>query len=162
MQKSMDIDTYTLRRKKGSSHLREIFSTKNVQTSTRNINKFSENLDIVVFGDQSKFLNSLWTCRFFSNKEKTFLFKFHNNTLGYNCAVAHFVRGHSPYCTFCELVRVQEQNRESPLHLFFDCETISNMIDNIFKRSTNNQDFVFSRERILHLVREAGVWTRKK
>jgi hypothetical protein len=101
-------------------------------------------LDIIITGEQAKILNSLWTVRFFLSKDKTFFFKFYNNILGYNNAVAHFVQGHSPYCTFCELNMVPEQNREGPLHLFYECHSVSNIIDRLFRRITNDNDFEFS------------------
>ncbi len=94
--------------------------------------------------EQSKTLNRLWTNNMFTSKEKTFFFKLHNNTLGYNVAVAHFVRGHSPFCTFCDIVGVQEQNRETPLHIFFECNFISQILECIFQRITNDPNFQFS------------------
>jgi hypothetical protein len=58
---------------------------------TKNISKFADNMDIIISGEQSAVLNSLWTKNFFSNRDRTFFFKLYNNTLGYNNAVAHFV-----------------------------------------------------------------------
>jgi hypothetical protein len=81
----------------------------------------------------------------FNNRERTVLFKLYNNTLGYNAAVAHFVRNHSPICTFCDIMEEQDQNRETPVHLFFDCGSVSNIIDNAFKKLTNDPNFLFSR-----------------
>jgi hypothetical protein len=80
----------------------------------------------------------------FTSKEKTFFFKLHNNTLGYNVAVAHFVRGHSPFCTFCDIAGSQDQNRETPLHIFFECNYISQIIECIFQWVTNDQNFQFN------------------
>jgi hypothetical protein len=110
-----------------------------------NIVKFSNCMDIVINENQSKFLNQLWTNNFFSCSMKTFLFKLHNNTLGYNIAVAHFVRGHSPLCTFCDIARNQEINNETGLHLFFECPHVTDIVDNIFSRITGVANFNFSR-----------------
>ncbi len=99
MQSSVDIETYINRRKRGSSHLRKLFSSGMQSDTSHNIRKFADNMDIIVTGEQSRVMNGLWTDNIYTNEEKTFLFKLHNNTLGYNNMVAHFVRGHSPFCT---------------------------------------------------------------
>jgi hypothetical protein len=144
-QVSVDIETYINRRRRGSSHLRKLFSLVNQQCIPHNIRKFAENMDIIISGEQARTLNGLWNGSIYSNVEKTFLFKLHNNTLGYNNMVAHFVRGHSPYCTFCNITQAVEQNPESPLHLFYDCQAVSAVVDNIFKRLTNDSNFTVGR-----------------
>jgi hypothetical protein len=106
-----------------------------------NISKFSRNMDIIVSGSQAAFLNSIWTNNYFNNNMKTFLFKFHNNTLGYNSAVAHFVRGHSSDCTFCDAARDANVNPETGVHLFYECIHGSTVIDYIFSRVTNVDNF---------------------
>jgi hypothetical protein len=110
-----------------------------------NVKKYADNLDIIISEPQSKYLNSLWTENFFSNQERTFFFKLHNNTLGYNNAVAHFVRGHSPGCTFCDILHAPEPAQENSLHLFYECRSVSAIIDTVFKRIYGNDDFLFSR-----------------
>ena len=102
-------------------------------------------MDIIVNGSQAAFLNSLWTNNFFNNNMKTFLFKFHNNTLGYNSAVAHFVRGQSPDCTFCNIARDGNIKTETGVHLFYECTYASTVIDSIFSRVTNVDNFAYSR-----------------
>jgi hypothetical protein len=74
----------------------------------------------------------MWTNAFFSNSTRTFLFKLHNNTAGYNSAVAHFIPGHSPNCTFCDIVGNQDVENETPLHLFFTCLTSERFVEQIF------------------------------
>ncbi len=133
------------RYKKGSSHIRKIMCVSNVAEIPHNIKKFGDNLDIVITGEQSRFLNSIWKNNFFSNQEMTFLFKLHNNILGYNRSIAHFVRGHSPYCTFCDLAEIPEPSLETPLHIFFECRFVSDLIDNVFKRVYGDNNFLFSR-----------------
>jgi hypothetical protein len=110
-----------------------------------NIKKFADNMDIVITGEQSRILNSMWNNNIFSNVEKTFLFKLHNNTLGYNNMVAHFVRDHSPLCTFCNIANAADQHMETPLHLFFDCPSVVNIIDVLFRRVTNDNNFMVGR-----------------
>jgi hypothetical protein len=128
LQKGMDIITFLHRRKKGSSHICKLTLPVVPEELPHNISKFASNMDIVINYEQSKILNRLWTNNMFTSKEKTFFFKLHNNTLGYNVSVAHFVRGHSPLCTFCDIAGLQEQNRETPLHIFFECNFISQIL----------------------------------
>jgi hypothetical protein len=144
-QKTISIETFINRKKKGSRHIRKIFGGDSEIGLTKNINKFAENMDIVISGEQSVFLNCLWTKSFFSNHDRMFFFKLYNNTLGYNNAVAHFVHGHSPYCTFCDITGDPEQNVETPLHLFSECESVRDVVETVLRNVTGNVDFVFSR-----------------
>jgi hypothetical protein len=116
MQKSVDIITFLHHRKRGSSHLRKLTYPFIPETTPHNISKFASNLDIVITYDQSKFLNR----------------------------VSHFVRGHTPYCTFCDLAGIQDQNRETPLHIFYECNCISEISDTIFQRVTSDNGFNFN------------------
>jgi hypothetical protein len=121
------------------------YDTRNTTDTPHNINKFARNMDIVINGSQSTFLNALWTNNFFDNNMKMFLFKLHNNTLGCNNAVAHFIAGHSPCCTFCDAAGDADINTETGLHLFFDCVHVSDIVENIFNRVTAMENFPFSR-----------------
>jgi hypothetical protein len=87
----------------------------------------------------------MWKSSYFSNAESTFLFKFYNNTLGYSNAVAHFVRGHSPICTFCKISNNPDQNPETPAHLFYDCPSVCDFVENVFKRVVNDDDFTIGK-----------------
>jgi hypothetical protein len=75
-------------------------------------------------------------------------FQLYNNTLGYNNAVAHFVRNHSPNCTFCDVAGVQEVFNETPLHLFFTCGITETFVDNMFKWFANDNNFEISRKEL--------------
>jgi len=77
-------------------------------------------------------LNGFWANAAFSGEFSTFIFKLLNNRLGYNHVVSKFVRGISENCTFCELARHDEHNRETPLHLFYDCEIVDRIRENFF------------------------------
>ncbi len=59
--------------------------------------------------------------------------------------VAHFVRGHSPFCTFFTITNVVEQHIETPSHLFFDCPSVLNIVDGIFCRVTGDNNFTVGR-----------------
>ena len=74
----------------------------------------------------------VWNRNFFNNSTRTFLFKLHNNILGYNAAVSHFVRGHSSNCTFCTLSGNPEPNRETALHLFYGCRSTERVLNETF------------------------------
>jgi hypothetical protein len=76
LQKSVHIEKFLFKKKKGSSHIRKVLLSMEVQGIPHNINKFSNNMDIVVSGDQAKFLNSFWTSSFLSNQDKTFFLNF--------------------------------------------------------------------------------------
>jgi hypothetical protein len=144
-RKTVDIATFVNMSKRGSKRFRLLMTAHTVSETPHNINKFARNMDIVINGSQSEFLNGLWTNNFFSNNMKTFLFKLHNNTLGYNNAVAHFVPNHSPGCTFCDSAGNREINIETGAHLFFECEFVGGVIDFIFDRVTSVNNFEFSR-----------------
>jgi hypothetical protein len=144
-RKSVDIQTYISRCRKGSKRYRILMLKHSLTETPHNINKFARNMDIIIDGSQSELLNSLWTLNYFNNNMKTFLFKLHNNTLGYNNAVAHFVRNLSPNCTFCYLTGEADINAETGSHLFYDCVHVSGVIDFIFNTVTQTQNFEFSR-----------------
>ena len=98
-----------------------------------NIVKYSKTTDLVIQINQSINLNTLWKEHYFDNSTKSFIFKLHNNSLGYNLMVSKFVRGHSPLCTFCSINRNLEDERETPLHLFFQCKTVEPIIEFVFR-----------------------------
>jgi hypothetical protein len=145
LEKTVDIVTFFLRRKKGSSYISALLYNHVMQEIPHNIGKFASNLDIIISRPQAKFLNKLWTNNIFSNEEKTFFFKLHNNTLDYNSAVAHFVRGHSPLCTFCDIAGSVDQNVENSLHLFSECEHVSGTIERFFQRISRVPEFQISK-----------------
>jgi hypothetical protein len=142
---SVDVRTFVMRSKRGSKRFRLLMAAKSITDTPHNINKFAQNMDIIINGTQAAFLNALWTNNFFNNNTKTFFFKFHNNTLGYNHAVAHFVAGHSPCCTFCDAAGDADINAETGLHLFLECAHVSGIVDNIFNRITGLRNFQYSR-----------------
>jgi hypothetical protein len=119
-----------------------------------NMVKYSETTETVIDLETSKKLNTLWANTALGNNTRTFLFKLHNNTLGYNQAVSHFVRGHSPNCTFCDILGNQDINPESPLHLFFQCQAVENLTNEIFSWILDI-DTVVSRQEFFTLFNRA-------
>jgi hypothetical protein len=142
---SCEIRTFINRSKNGSSRFRKVLCKDSLDYIPHNIVKFSNNTETIIGLDNSKKLNLAWKNSYLNNSTRTFLFKLHNNTLGYNHAVAHFVRNHSPNCTFCDIEGNQEIERETPLHLFFGCEPIEALLNNFFRWFSNEPNFEFTR-----------------
>ncbi len=69
-------------------------------------------------------LLTLWNCTGISNRIRTFLFRFFNNTLWINTRLSHFVPGHPRGCTFCRLNNVIAIPDETFKHIFMDCPTV--------------------------------------
>jgi hypothetical protein len=126
-----------------------------------NLIKFSSNTETMIDYENSKKINSVWNKSYFSNATRTFLFKLHNNTAGYNNTVAHFIRGHSPNCTFCDLIGNQDEEDETPLHLFFACNVSEVFIEHIYSwilsepANVSRQEFFVGFNRANHKINEA-------
>jgi len=131
-KKTVNLDTYLNRRVKGCKRYRKKIIGKELENIPHNMVKFASNTDTIIGYESSKKLNSIWNTSYFSNQMRTFLFKLHNNTAGYNNVVAHFVQGHSPNCTFCDLIENPEEEDENPLHLFYSCTVSEIFIERIF------------------------------
>jgi len=131
-EKCVDISDFMNRKKKGCKRYRKMIVGEIDNFIPHNIVKFAESTDTVINLETSKKINSIWANTALGNSTRTFLFKLHNNTLGYNQTVAHFVRGHSPNCTFCDILGNQEITPESPLHLFYECQAVEVLTNNIF------------------------------
>jgi exonuclease III len=131
-KKTTELSDYLNRKVKGCKRYRKKITGTEEKNIPHNIVKFASNTETVIGYDDSKKLNSVWASSVLSNSARTFLFKLHNNTAGYNSAVAHFVHGHSPNCTFCDVVENQEVESETPLHLFYSCLVSERFVEEIF------------------------------
>jgi hypothetical protein len=81
--------------------------------------------DIPYVGNDLFSSNSeLWNQSGFTNRQKMFIFKFYNNTLGINVRTSHFAADANRLCFFCIKKRLPEQNDETFIHLFFLCPTV--------------------------------------
>jgi hypothetical protein len=120
------------RKVKGCRRYRKKMVGKEEEFIPHNIVKFASNTDTIINYEQSKKLNGIWNKAVLSNSTRTFLFKLHNNTAGYNTAVAHFIPGHSRNCTFCDITGNQDEEDETPLHLFYACPTSERFIESVF------------------------------
>ena len=130
--KTCNLESFLKRPVKGCKRFRKRIEGREDKNIPHNIVKFASNTETIIGYEKSKKLNSVWNKTFFSNPLRTFLFKLHNNTAGYNNVVSHFVQGHSPNCTFCDLLGNQDVEDETPLHLFYACEISERFIESIF------------------------------
>jgi hypothetical protein len=159
-KKTCTISDFLRRGIKGCKRYRKRIIGKEEENVPHNIVKFASNTETVIGYENSKKLNNFWNTSFLSNETRTFLFKLHNNTLGYNNAVAHFVPGHSPNCTFCDIVGNQDVEDETPLHLLFSCRISENFIDEIFswflgeRANISRQEFFVTFNRTDHRKNE--------
>jgi len=131
-EKCVELSDFLNRRKKGCKRYRKMIVGDDLSYIPHNMIKFAETTETIIDLETSKKLNSMWANTALGNSTRTFIFKLHNNTAGYNLAVSHFVRGHSPNCTFCDILGIQEINNETPLHLFFQCSAVENLTNQIF------------------------------
>lgn len=81
-----------------------------------------------------------------TNSMRTFLYKLHHNLLGLNSRVANFVRNHPRTCTFCDIIRIREENPETTKHLFFECNIVEDCLRGFFNWCFNNAIVIGSRE----------------
>jgi hypothetical protein len=69
-------------------------------------------------------LLELWGLSYFPNKMRDFLFKFFNNTLGVNARIGNYNPNINQSCTFCLLKGVLPAQRETFVHVFYDCPAV--------------------------------------
>jgi hypothetical protein len=134
------IQTFLCRVKQGSKHIRTVLSPAPSGTVPHNILKFAESTDVVINSSSSLLVNGLWGKSYLDNSTRTFLFKLHNNTLGTNTRLSHFVRDHSRICTFCALTRNPTDEDENPLHLFFQCRSTEPVVLGILSWFMENEN----------------------
>jgi len=145
-KKTDTVQNFLMRIKRGSKRIRKIISDKRDMAVSSNILKFADLTETVIDADSSALLNTSWTFGYLENSTRTFIFKLHNNLLGLNSRVAHFVRGHPSSCTFCDISANPEYNSESTSHLFFDCIHVERVLLPFY-------DWIFSGEDPLPLNR---------
>jgi hypothetical protein len=129
LEKKCDtVQNFLMRIKRGSKRVRAILCKGEIGIVSANITKYAELTETVINSDWSRILNSSWSFSYLQNSTKVFCFKLYSNLLGLNSRVAHFVRGHSNCCTFCDISNEPEENVESTKHLFFDCTHTENVL----------------------------------
>jgi len=131
-QSSTTLSILFSRLKKGSKTLRNILHTVKNRNLPHNMIKYAEITNTVINDKEGELLNGLWGFNFLDNALRTFCFKLHNNTLGYNYTVSKFVRTVSPICTFCTISRNVFDEIENPLHIFYQCRHVEPIIHHIY------------------------------
>ncbi len=131
-KKTDSVRNFCMRIRKGSKKYRKIITGKESSVISTNILRYADILDQVIDLESSVRLNNQWGYNFLDNSTRTFIFKLHNNLLGTNARVAHFVRDHPRSCTFCSLRQAPEENPETIVHLFFECENIVPVLGNFY------------------------------
>ena len=149
----MSLESFLNLKNKGSRLFRKILTAHPYTGIPHNMVKFAENTETNINFLDSKLLNKSWNFNFFSNSTRTFIFKLHNNTAGYNAAVAHFVRGHSPDCTFCALSHNPITERELPLHLFFSCRHTYPVLNQVFSTLLSENTVITKQELFVNFTR---------
>jgi hypothetical protein len=139
----VELKTFCNRFKRGSKPYRKILSDPVPDEIPRNIITYAENTQTIIGLEMGRLLNGFWGFTFFSNNMRLFLFEMHTNILGLNNRVAHFVRDHSPICTFCRIRLLDDAEDESTLHLFYDCPSVEEIRDSFFRWCYNKNDDYF-------------------
>jgi hypothetical protein len=152
--------------KKGSKLIRQYFNEANYGkkvTNQRSLKKFSS---LVILPNPEPELischNNLWSSSGLTNKCKEFIFKFQNNLLGFNTRVHNFNRLISEECTFCILKNNRAVQRETFLHLFFDCPEMHQILVGIEASILNDLQLNTDIEKKLFGSGEKVLWTYAK
>ena len=135
-----DIQTFMCRVKQGSKHIRKVLGPAPSGTVPHNLVKYGDSTEIVINSEAAILINGLWGKSYLDNSTRTFLFKLHNNTIGTNTRLSHFVRNHSRICTFCALTRNPHDEDENPLHLFFQCRSTEPVVLGILSWFVENEN----------------------
>ncbi len=153
-KKSTDLQTFVNRFKKGSKNFRRILTGNLREEISRNINTFAANTQTYIGLEMGRKINKLWGLPFLDNDTRSFLFKMHNNILGLNSRVTHFIADHSPICTFCQISLRNGAENEDTYHLFYTCPITEQFRDNFFRWAYNEANqYVIGRNE-LFLVQE--------
>jgi len=126
--------------RRGSKRFRNVMNFAIQDQIPHNMIKFAENTETIIGLELSRFLNMSWNVSYFGNSFRTFIFKLHNNTLGYNYMLSRFVDNVDPSCSFCILGRERDLERETPLHLFYSCPYVEPIMNRVYREITESND----------------------
>ena len=127
-----DISTYVNRFKKGSRAFRRVFLEKKLEVLPNSTVRFALNTETIIGLKLSELLNASWNVSYLDNSLRTFIFKLHNNALGFNHVIDHFVDNVEPYCNFCLLNGHENPERDTVLHIFYTCPTIELLLEELY------------------------------
>jgi hypothetical protein len=157
-KKSTDLRTFVNRFKKGSKNFRRILTGTLREEIPRNILTFAASTQTFIGLEMGRNINKLWGLNFLDNATRSFLFKLHNNTLGLNSRVAHFIADHSPICTFCRVRLRDDAENEDTLHLFYTCPITEQFRDDFFRWAYNEENqYVISRQELFLVQTENNI-----
>jgi hypothetical protein len=157
-KKSTDLRTFVNRFKKGSKNFRRILTGTLREEIPRNIQTFAASTQTFIGLEMGRNINKLWGLNFLDNATRSFLFKLHNNTLGLNSRVAHFIADHSPICTFCRIRLRDDAENEDTLHLFYTCPITEQFRDDFFRWAYNEENqYVVSRQELFLVQTENNI-----
>ena len=139
------VQNFCMRIKRGSKKYRKITTGTVPDIISTNIIRYAETIDQVINLESSKRLNRQWSGNFFDNSTRTFIFKLHNNLLGTNTRVAHFVRNHPRGCTFCTLSQDPHDMPETVSHLFFECTYVEGVLLLFYKWLLSDEGYELGR-----------------
>ncbi len=142
-KKTSDLITFCNRFKKGSKPFRKILVGPRKMDIPRHIATYAGSTETIIGLEMSRYLGGFWGFNFLNNDMRVFLFNLQSGLLGLNNRVAHFIRDHSPICTFCRLVGRGDAPDETVLHLFFDCPTTESIKDDFFRWYYNQDENFF-------------------
>ncbi len=156
--KPVDLISFCNRFRKGSKSFRRIISGPKRDTIPRNMETFSDCTDTIIGLSLSEKINGFWGHSFLNNDVRSFLFKLHGNILGTNSRVSHFIRDHSPVCTFCRLGRREDAEDKSVLHLFFSCPETEQTKNQFFVWAFDrDEQYFISRSELFHVFAEENL-----
>jgi exonuclease III len=130
----ISLEHFLTRFKKGSKPFRKIFELNrckkiNVMEKTTVKTFFRlTSIQIPVARDVEQII-AQWSCFYYPNKLREFIFKFRTNQLGLNTRVSHFNANISRACTFCNLKRIIPAPDETFLHLFYECPSTNTVLN---------------------------------
>jgi len=125
---SIRIEEFIAGLKRGCQKFKKIIYYP-IDTIPHNVIKFAENAEIILNYNDARMCNKIWNVSYFANDLRVFLFRFYNNTLGYNYMVSRFVENIEPHCTFCSIARINDLEPETALHIFYSCPFTERLLD---------------------------------
>jgi hypothetical protein len=122
-----------------SKHIRKFleYDKKLVLLNTKQISKFGETIGCNADPDNDgykKYLLSAWAFSYFPVEIRNFLYKYHGNKLMINARVSKFRPEISAECSFCVKKKLLPAPKETILHLFWECESVSLIIESLLKK----------------------------
>jgi hypothetical protein len=138
---------FIIMNKNGAKGFRVVFKETKTNTVTKQLKNFSKLIELENPDPISAVkINSAWNKNNYGSETKDFIFKFYNNVLGVGARVAHYNENTDPRCTFCVKKMISPADRETFIHLFWNCTVTSSLIDKFagtYFRSTTTKECYF-------------------